>query len=607
MRASFLPFTQTRTTARPSLAQNKILSIREKQYIVLLIILFGLVGLRLAYWQIWSHSKLQGEAEAQYRRTLSLEGNRGSISTSDGYILATNEPRFKLYAQPSKITTDTGHISQSICTVLQERNASQSASATCASILETLQQKDKRWSYLVSDITPEEKEKLSRLGEPAIGFEEYQTRVYPEASMAAQLLGFVGKNDVGEDVGYFGIEGALNKELQGSRDIKTILTDAFGYQLSGEGFRGKSDLHGRDIVLTIRRDIQHVAESQLALAMELYGAESGEVIILEPTTGKILALANNPTFTPSDYASTDPELYRNRSLVDIYEPGSTFKVLTVAAGINEGVITPNTVCTSCSGPRVFGKYTIRTWNDVYTPNITITQALEKSDNTGMIFIAERLGSDGLRTYLSKFGIGKPIGIDLQGDRDTPFPQKWGPVEMATISFGQGISTTSMQLLRAVAVIANDGKMVTPHIVESIDSAEKLAEYHTLQGSDQIISSESARTVTQMMVSAAEHGEAKWVYAKNFRVAGKTGTSQIASQGGYDETKTIASFIGFSPPENPKFVMLVKLVGPTSSPWAAETAAPLWFKLANRLHLLMHIPYEDAITLPEIIDKEENLE
>ncbi len=220
----------------------------------------------------------------------------------------------------------------------------------------------------------------------------------------------------------------------------------------------------------------------------------------------------------------------------------------------------------------------------------MTEALEKSDNTAMIFIAEKVGADTMREYIQKFGIGQPIGIELQGDQSTPFPTQWGPIELATISFGQGISATSLQMVRAVATIARGGQMITPRIIKATRDQQQEQPTPIVTG-EQVITPETAATVKTMMIASAQHGEAQWVYSKKFSSAGKTGTSQIAENGSYNTDKTIASFIGFAPPDKPKFVMLVKLIEPQSSPWAAETAAPLWYKIADQLHLLLNIPYD----------------
>lgn len=554
----------------------------ERRWFALFAILLSLVILRLGYWQVVRHSDLQDQAEAQYRRTITRAGERGTLWTADGYPLVINEHRYRLFAQPFRLKHEPAGIAAQLCVALPQLQPS------CDQVHSVLSDTKSRWRYLADDLDETQRASISALKEPGLGFEPFSVRAYPQASMAAQLIGFVGKNEAGDDTGYFGIEGALENELRGRSDTKTVLTDALGYQLSPEDVR-LSRLRGRDVVLTIRRDVQELAESQLQAGMLRYGARSGEIIILDPQNGDILALANSPSFDPRETGSSSPSAFINRSLSDVYEPGSTFKILTVAAGLNEGLITPETACTTCSGPRQIAGHTIRTWNDSYHPGITMIEALEKSDNTAMIFIAERLGSDKLKSYLQKFGIGAPIGVELQGDRNTPFPTKWGPVELATISFGQGVGTTSLQMVRAVAAIARGGEMITPRIIKATRELNEERPTPIVTG-EQIISPATAETLKTMMVAAAQHGEAQWVYSKKFRAAGKTGTSQIAEGGSYNPDKTVASFIGFSPPENPRFVMMVKLVEPQSSIWAAETAAPLWYQIADQLHLLLNIPY-----------------
>ncbi|HNS64885.1 MAG TPA: penicillin-binding transpeptidase domain-containing protein, partial [Candidatus Woesebacteria bacterium] len=250
----------------------------------------------------------------------------------------------------------------------------------------------------------------------------------------------------------------------------------------------------------------------------------------------------------------------------------------------------DTICDRCAGPRQFGEYQIKTWNEEYHPNISMSDALAKSDNIAMIFVAEKLGPQRLRNYFRDFGIGEPTDIELQDDTGTPFPNSLRPVELATVSFGQGISTNSMQLVRAVSVIANQGILMKPKILSAM--------YDPITGNNisvepkelrRVVSAQTAQQVTQMMIYSAQHGEAQWTYRPNHTVAGKTGTSQVAVKGGYDEEQTIASFVGFAPANNPAFVMLVKLTAPTSSIWAAETAAPLWYDIAEELYLLLQIP------------------
>ncbi|MCA9370158.1 penicillin-binding protein 2, partial [Candidatus Woesebacteria bacterium] len=485
----------------------------------------------------------------------------------------------KPYLTPLLIAQNTGGETPEELTTAFQTNALEKISAT-----------QSNWVAIIDRVPQEIKDTIASESLTGVGFDQYIQRSYKEASMAAQVVGFVGKNKEGDDAGYFGVEGALEKELQGKSETETVATDALGKKIGSVGFLNEEKLRGRDIVLTIRRDIQYMAETQLKQGMRRYGAKEGEVLIMNPHTGAILGWATYPNYNPQYFYAYPSEYYKNPSLADMYEPGSTFKVLTVAAGIDAGVITPETSCPRCSGPRNLGGYELKTWNEVYTPGITMNQGLAKSDNTAMIYIAELLGSERLLSYLTSFGIGQPIGIDMQEDTSTPFPEKLGVVELATTSFGQGIGTTSMQLVRAVSAIANTGQMVQPRIIEGVidtTTGERIPARTTTLSTP--ISAQTATTVTEMMVNAAGHGEAQWTRSRTHTVAGKTGTSQIAVQGGYDEDKTIASFVGFAPAYNPEFVMLVKLSEPTTSTWASETATPLWYDIADQLFLLLNIP------------------
>lgn len=565
---------------------------RERFFVSAVIFALVAVIFRLYYWQIIQAKTLQAAADNQYERTLTVSGSRGEIFTADKYPLVTNEPIYRLFAQPHLISLSPNLIAESVSQIIaKQQSASESAKQAMSSeMISKLSKSDSKWVGLYPTVTNESKEKIEALNIDGLGFDLYERRSYPEASLAAHVTGFVGKDTDGREIGYFGIEGALEKELQARSNTTSVLTDALGMRLLGSGKTQNASLTGRSIVTTIRRDVQFILEDHLKQAIKQYGAKSGEIIVMEPATGKIIGMASFPSYNQSTFFNYPAEYYKNPSIANLYEPGSTFKILTVAAGIDGGVITPETSCTRCSGPRTFGKYEISTWNDVYNPGISIEQGLAKSDNTVMIFVAELLGKDRLVNYLKKFLIGEPLNIDLQEDTDTPFPENMGQVQLATTSFGQGVVVNSMQLVRAVGAIANGGKLMRPIIVESVSDPSTGETVQTpIISEGQVVSQKTANTVAKMMVVAAEAGEAQWIASKTHKVAGKTGTSQIAQAGGYNKSKTIASFIGFAPPINPKFIMLVKLVEPTSSPWAAETAAPLWYKIADKLFLLFNIP------------------
>lgn len=564
---------------------------------------------RLFYWQVLKNNDLTKEAQDQYTRSVTLTGNRGSIYTSDGYTLVANQQVYTLFAQPHVINQSVDTVSEKILPLLLNeledyQDASDSAQketvkANFENLIKDKLSRDSKWVSLKANISENTKDIIEELGIAGLGFDTHLKRYYPEASMAAHITGFVGKDEEGLDIGYFGIEGALENELKARTTKNTVLTDALGLQLSGKNSVKDQLIDGRSVTLTIRRDVQNIIEYELKKAVELYGAKSGEVIVMEPQTGKILGLAAYPNYEQDKFYKFDSQYHKNPTLSNLYEPGSTFKSLTVAAGIEEGIITPETQCDICAGPRKYGKYTIRTWNNEYTPNITIEEGLAKSDNTAMIFIAEKLGVDKFQDYLHKFKIGEEVKVDLQEDHKTPFPDNWGDVKLATTSFGQGVVANSMQVIRAINTIANGGVMMRPMIVESVKNTttgEEIVHNPTEEG--KVLSAETAQTVTKMLVTAAQHGEAQWIASQQYPVAGKTGTSQVVTENGYDDEKTIASFIGFAPPENPKFIMITKLDEPTLSPWAAETAAPLWHKIAKKLYLLFNIAPINATTEPE---------
>lgn len=566
---------------------------------LMLMIYFGFLGLvcRLFYWQVIQAGSLTAEADQQYQRQIKQSGARGKIYSSQEYLMVGNQPVFRLYAHPKMIEANQDEVAQTLTKIILEdwskyQTATGSAQADLANslqaqILDRLH-KDTNWVSLATNLSQETKQNIEALASPYLGFDEYLIRDYAEASQAAHLLGFVGKDTAGNDKGYFGLEGALDQELKPRSQEKTILTDAFGLEFFSNS--GELELDGRDVITTIRRDVQNLIEIELAQGLEQYGATAGEVIVLEPKTGSILGLTALPSYEPSQFIEYPPETYKNPSLSNLYEPGSTFKVLTVASGIDAGVIKADTICIQCGGPRQYGKYTIKTWNDQYHPDSTITEGVVRSDNTVMIFVAESLGADKFQTYLKKFGIGQKLHLDLEEDEDTSFPTKWGPVELATTSFGQGITLNSLQLVRAISAIANGGKMMRPQIIKEVrDPISQEIITIEPQVESVPVSPQTARTMTEIMVKAAARGEELWGSGGGHAVAGKTGTAQVATQGGYDASATIATFIAFAPADDPQFIMFVKLINPTYSQWGAETAAPLWHKIAGKLYYLLEVP------------------
>ncbi len=550
---------------------------------------------RLAYWQIWKHAELSQTALAQYESWQRLETRRGDILDASGSVFATNEERYTLFAEPPVLSESSEVLAEKLLPILEKSFEPTPLQAsdegwwaarreeTRAQLIRNLSDRARRWVPLAHRLARTQKSQIEALKLRGLGFDAHAYRSYPDASLSAQLLGFVGKTDAGEDQGYFGLEGFYDLELRGREGRIEQQKTARGLPIAFSKEKKLDEQVGRDLVLNIDKSLQYQVEQELLAGIERYGAQSGQVLIMEPNTGSILAMASYPNYNPQRFQDFDPKLYRNPIVSDLYEPGSTFKVLTVAAGIESGVITPETTCDNCAGPRMISGFPIRTWNEQYTANINMTDALAQSDNTAMVFIQEKLGKTAWLQWLRDLGLNEKTGIDLQGEARFEFrpDAQWRTIDTATSSFGQGIAVTTVNLVRAVAAIANGGKLVQPSVVQSVQEGSNSIAVQP-QVIRQVFSPETAQTVTKMMVHSAQTGDAKWTTSRDVTVAGKTGTAQISEGGKYAADKTIASFIGFAPAEKPQFVMLVVLREPTSSPWGSETAAPLWYQIMGKI-------------------------
>ena len=536
---------------------------------------FFAVVLRLAHWQIVEADSLSLIGESQYGRSITLTPKRGEIKTSDNFPIAANKLAYLVFANPKQVT-DTQTTAQILSPLLESEVAS----------ISSLLSLNRYWVALSPGVSYEKKEQIQKLGIKGIGFEEQYVRYYPEASTAAQLLGFVGKNSDGSNEGYFGLEGFYDRQLRG-REAKAVqIHDALGRPILARmtGRVGGDD--GRDLVLHIDRAVQFLVEEELKNGIERYGAQGGMIIVMDPKTGAVLSMASAPTFDQREYKDFDDGLFRNPIVSSTYEPGSTFKPLIMSSAIDAGLVTAQTKCTICDGPVSLGGYEIRTWNNKYHPNSTMMEVIQNSDNTGMVFSAQKLGLKRVLSYLDKFGIGEMTGIDLQGEAPAILrePDSWYPIDLATASFGQGISITPIQLISAFSAIANEGKRMEPHVVDKIETGDGKVITIPPKEIAKPISSATAKIMTEILINAVDKGESKWAKPKGYRIAGKTGTAQIPIEGKYDPNKTIPSFIGFAPADDPRFIMLVVLDRPTTSIYGSETAAPLFFSIAKKLLL-----------------------
>ncbi|MCL2110098.1 penicillin-binding protein 2 [Microgenomates group bacterium] len=576
---------------------------RRRLYICLVFSLLCLLIIgRFFSYQIVRHHYFTALADNQYYRTYSISGQRGRIFTTDGALLVGNQDNYRLFldnhlfkilTSQTSLTDAYHQLSLQLAPILFQKYPEETPSSIQNIIFNSLlERQDNSQITLDQLLSADLADQVRALQQRSLGLDPVPIRIYPEASMAAQIIGYVGKTDAGVDIGYSGIEGALDKDLAAQVGRKLVLVAADGQPIADQIGFSDAAADGRDIYLTIRRDLQFFLEDTLVRGLETTGAESGEIIVMDPKTGFILGWATYPSYYPADFRHTDPTLFHNPSLSQQYEPGSVFKMLTVAAGIDSLAVAPSTPCTKCAGPRAVYDATIKNWDNKYYPNITVAEGLARSDNTAMVFIAEALGQKRFQDYIDRFLLNQPLSLEMQEDKPAFQKLIWGPVELATRSFGQGITMNSLQLLRAASALANQGAIVQPQIISKIVDNQTLEEFITQpEVVAQAISEQAAQTMIELLISSAQHTNTHSIFKDSRYIAGKTGTAQIPNPSGrgyLDNDQTVHTFVGFAPAHDPAFIMLVKFTRPSSSPWAEGTVVPVWNKVAQRLSFLLDI-------------------
>lgn len=542
---------------------------------------------RLFSLQVLSHENFRELAENQHELYRTLTPVRGQIlvmENKDGRMVpaVTNIEKNLIYAEPQKITE-------------KEKTAALLAKALAlpkAEIFQKLAADSRKWVVLKKAVPESEALAVTGLKLPGIGLEPETFRYYPEKEFASQVLGFYAFSD-DERTGRYGIEEQYQKQLAGAPGSLALEKDARGAWITGSTRKVIAAVNGADIVLTIDRAIQYQADAILKSAVERFQAEDGSLVVLDPKTGRILALANVPTFDPNSFNTVeDAGFYRNRAVSDAYEPGSVFKPITMSAGIDSGAVTPDLTFED-TGSVSIDKYTIKNALERVFGVQTMNQVLEKSINTGAIFVQQRTGRDRFREVVKKFGFGVKTDITLPSESpgDVRNLERGGDIHYATASFGQGITVTTLQLAKAYAAIANSGKMMKPYIVEKIDYKTGQVETFAPQEVTQVVSAKAAHTVGAMLVNVVENGHGKRAAVPGYYFGGKTGTAQIArSDGpGYDPDRTIGTFAGFGPIDDPRFVIVVKITNPQGARFAESTAAPTFGEMARFLVNYYQIP------------------
>ncbi len=549
-----------------------------RAYFVLacMIIFTGAIVSLLAFAQIINHDLNKALAQGQQKIFNIVKGERGDIFFKDGEILATNVYGTFLFISPVEIE-DGQETAKKLSDLLNLEEEE---------ILKKTQ-KETLFEKIKEDLTDEEKRAIEELNLPGVYCRQALFRSYPQEEIASQLVGFVG----GEGSGQYGIEEYYEDILQGKELVQKkekISLKSFFSSDSGSA-------EGSDMVLTIDYNVQFIAEELLKRAKEDLNIESGQIIVVDPKTGRVVALANYPNFNPNEYFNVeDFDIFQNPTFQKLFEPGSGFKPITIASAVNENKISPQTVYED-TGRVEIGEYTIVNYNKRIFGQQTMTGVLEKSINTGAVYAERKLGHDLFLKYIDLFGLFEKTGIDLAGEvfSANKIFKRGYEINFATASFGQGIEITPMQLIKAYTAIANKGKLATPYVVDKIIEDGKEIKMEPEISSKEVISPETASQTTAMLISVIENGYSKSARIPGYYIAGKTGTAQIPwpalgiEKRGYSD-KTWQSFIGFAPALNPRFLILVKLDNPKANT-AEYSALPVFRELAKYLIDYWQIP------------------
>ncbi len=552
----------------------------------ILIVLSGMVIVRLFILMILNHGFYTQIAAGSQELYEQLYPKRGSIFIQDTrsgeeFPLAINRDLFVVYADTRKIDGDetAEGIAEKIAATLQYDDEKK------LKVYTQLMKKDDPYEPIEQNVTEETMQALKVQSLPGIGFVRRPYRFYPEGRLGAHVIGFVGKDQDGNDIGRYGVEGYWNSDLAGKAGFFEGSKSAQGgwIPLAGRVFEPAYD--GADLVLTIDRTLEFYACDKLKQKAEEFGATSAALILMDPQTGAILANCSVPDFDPNTYNKVDTvDVYNNTAIFTQYEPGSVFKPLTMAAAINENLVGPQTGFYDKGYADGICAKPIRNALDKVYQAQTMTGVLENSVNTGMVHVVQQLGKERFRQYVEKFGFGVKEGIELEtetsGTIDSLSLNKGDVVDCyaATGSFGQGLTATPLQMVTSFAALANGGKLMRPYVVSEVRYPDGKVTRTKSKVINEVISPRASALISGMLVSVVDNGHAKSAGVKGYYIAGKTGTAQIAGPGGYTD-ETNHTFVGFGPVDNPKFVGVIKFEKPRRA-FADSTAAPLFGDIAK---------------------------
>jgi cell division protein FtsI (penicillin-binding protein 3) len=511
---------------------------------------FGIVLFRLVTLQVLQAAELTEKADRQHQKTVSLEGARGTIVDRNGKVLAMNLEVPSVFGVPTDVDSP-AKTARVLSPVLHVR----------VSELEQKLRQDRRFVWLARKLDPEQGRWFERTRIDGIGVVMEGRRFYPKGPLLSHLLGFAGMDGQGLE----GIERRYESDLQGEKRVTVLQRDAKGRTVFSKGQQAEqSPASGHRLVLTIDEVIQYIVEKELDSAVARAQAKSGTMIVLDPHSGALLALAGSPRFDPNALSNLSPDRWRNRALTDAYEPGSTMKAILAAAAIEERVMKPDTLVFGEQGSMAIASTVIHDHEKLGW--LTFAQVIQKSSNIGAAKAGMALGDQRLHQYLQAFGFGARTEIDLPGEATGMLknPKAWGRRTVASVSMGQEVGVTPMQMVTAIAAIANGGRLMKPYVVSEIRDAQDEVKRQILpQVRRRVISPETARAVTRILEGVVTEGTGGKAAINGFRVAGKTGTAQKIDPrtGAYSDSKFVSSFVGYVPADNPRLAMIVVIDEP----------------------------------------------
>lgn len=559
---------------------------RGRRYSLLVLMLagFGIILFRLVTLQVLQAAELTARADRQHQKSVTLEGARGTVIDRHGKVLAMNVEVPSIFGVPTSLDNP-ANAARFLSPVLHIRREE----------IEKKLRQEKHFVWLARKIEPEQGHRLEQLSIDGIGMVMEGRRFYPKGPLLAHVLGFVGMDGIGLE----GLERRYETQLHGEKRMTILQRDALGRTVFPKGLREQVPAAGHALTLTIDEVIQYIAEKELEQAVDHSRAKSGTIIVLEPQSGAILAMAVSPRFDPNAVAALTADRWRNRALTDTYEPGSTMKVVVAAAALEERVMTPGSMLFGENGRMTVASTTIHDHEKLGW--MTFAEMIQKSSNIGAAKTGMLLGESRLYRYLQAFGFGQRTDVDLPGEVAglLKSPREWGRRSLASISMGQEVGVTPLQMVSAVAAIANDGVLMKPYVVSGMrDQKGQLVKETLPHVKRRVVSPVTARTLTTILEGVVTSGTGTKAAIPGFRVAGKTGTAQKVDPrtGAYSSALSVGSFVGFVPADSPRLAMIVVIDEPQGEAWGGVVAAPVFRRVGEQVLTYLGVSRDDQVKI-----------